>query len=107
MTAPAVLAPTTPSAGPGLKPNDCSLAWTSFTSSRRSGIGFGIGATDAGCSGLAESTVTTGEGWAGATLAGGDRGDASADSNRPGMDVALATSGSAGAVGAAVPSGEP
>src|SRR5215510_3037049 len=103
MTAPAVLVPTTPSAGPGLKPNDCSLAWTSFTSSRRSGVGFGIGSRDAGCSGPAESASPPGEGWAGGTLTGGDGGDASVDSNRPGIDVAPATSDSAGAVGAAVP----
>src|SRR5215831_545776 len=107
MTALAVLVPTTPSAGPGLKPNDCSLAWTSFTSSRRSGVGFGSGATDAGCSGLAEPTFTTEEGWAGGTFAGGDGGDASVDSNRSGIDVALATSDSAGAVGAAAPNGDP
>src|SRR6266851_462028 len=45
MTAPSVMAPGAPSTGPGLKPKDRSLAWTSLISSRRSGAAFGAGST--------------------------------------------------------------
>src|SRR5262249_19593260 len=110
MTAPAVLAPTTPSAGPELKPNDCSLAWTSLTSSRRSGVRFGGASTDAGCPVPTESRLTSGAGWADVTLGGGGRGVASVGSTRPGMDGAVATlpsAGDAGCVGSTAPDGDP
>src|ERR1700738_3598076 len=42
------MVPGTPSTGPGSKPNDRSLAWTSLISSRRSAAWFGGGSTGAG-----------------------------------------------------------
>src|SRR5580693_1634307 len=42
------MSPGTPSTGPGLKPNDRNLAWTSLISSRCSAVWFGAGSTAAG-----------------------------------------------------------
>src|SRR5260370_3250920 len=57
MTAPAVFAPAAPSIGPGLKPSNRSLACTSWTSVRFSGIWFGVDPTSAGWSPLVVSVL--------------------------------------------------
>lgn len=79
------MGPGAPSSGPGLKPKECSLVWTSLISSRRSasGAGSGIGAagansTDAfSLTGVGATCVDTGKaaggaGGEGILAAGGD-----------------------------------
>src|SRR5262245_53328969 len=96
MTALAVMRPAAPSTGPGLKPNDCSLVWTSLTSSRRSGVWFGTTSTGAGWPAAAESALASAGSWAEATLAGGDGDDGAGgddfDSGGTGSGVAAAIS---------------
>src|SRR5882757_2931005 len=48
MTASAVLVPTAPSIGPGLKPNDRSLVWTSWISLRSRRTWLGVASATAG-----------------------------------------------------------
>src|SRR5450631_1037492 len=82
MMAPSVMAPGTPSTGPGLKLKDRSLAWTSLASSRRSGVWFGAGSTGACWLPVAGtgSIPPAGKGPAEARLTGGGSGDGATNS---------------------------
>ena len=89
MTALVVMDPAAPSIGPGLKPNDRSLDWTSLTSSRASDVGFDVVSAGAGLP-LGGDSILGGavDGRAEATLSGGDE------------DGGVVASGAAGAGGA-------